>query len=80
MGVRPLPSLGLPRCLLGYLRVSTISGRCPLVIVVRLPVIRFVILSRSPVYQLAFESTATLLCRVGFPAKMRVLSLGHVMP
>ena len=80
MGVRPLPSLGLPRCLLGYLRVSAISGRYPLVIVVGLPVVRFVMVSRSPVCRLAFESTATLLCRAGFPARMRTLSLGHVMP
>ena len=80
MGVRPLPSLGLPRCLLGCPRVSAISGRCPLVVVVGLPVVGFVVVSRSPVCRLAFESAATLLCRAGFPAEMRTLILGHVMP
>ena len=80
MGVRPLPFLGLPRCLLGYLLVSTISSRCPLVVVVRLPVIRFVIVSRSPIYRPTFESTATLLYRAGFPAKIRTLILGHIIP
>ena len=47
---------------------------------VGLPVIGFVVVSCSPVCRPTFESAATLLCRAGFPAEMRTLSLGHVMP
>ena len=79
IGVHPLPSLGLPQCLLGYPQVFAISGRCPLVGVVGLPIVGFIVVSRSPVYRPAFESTVTLLCRAGFPAEMRTLSLGHVI-
>ena len=80
MGVRLLPSLDLPRCLLGCPQVSAISGRCPLVAVVGSPVVGFVVASRSPVCRPTFESAATLLCRAGFLVVMRALSLGHVMP
>ena len=80
MDIRPLPSLGLPQCLLGYPQVFAISSCCPLVSVVGLPIIGFVVVLRSPVCQPAFKSTATLLCRAGFPAEMRTLSLGHIMP
>ena len=78
-GVRSLPSLGLPQCLLGYPQVFAISGHYPLVGVVGLPIIGFVVVSCSPICQPTFESTVTLLGCVGFLAEMCVLSLGHVM-
>ena len=77
--IRPLPSLGLPQCLLGYPQVFTISSCYFLVGVVRLPIVGFIVVSRSPVCRLAFKSAVTLLCRTGFLAEMRALSLGHVM-
>ena len=60
VGIRLLPSLGLPRCLLGCLQVSTTSGRCPLVVVVGSPRVGFVVVSRFSVCRPTFESTATL--------------------
>jgi hypothetical protein len=80
VGVYPLPSLDLPRCLLGGLRVSAISGRCPLVVVVASPPIGFVVVSRFSIRRLSFKSAITLLGRAGFPAVMRTLVLGHAVP
>jgi hypothetical protein len=80
VGVRLLPSLDLPRCLLGCPRVSAISGRYPLVDVVASPPDGFVVVSRFSMCRPTFESAATLLGRAGFPAVMRTLILGHVLP
>jgi len=80
IGIRPLPSLGLPQCLLGGPQVSAISGCCPLVVVVGSPPVGFVMVSRFSMRRPPFESAATLLCRAGFPVVLHALILGHNMP
>ena len=44
------------------------------------PPVRFIIVSRFSIYQPTFKSAVTLLCRTGFPAIIRTLILGHIMP
>ena len=73
-----LPSLDLPRCLLGCPRVSAISSRCLLVVVVVPPFVVFVVVSRHSVRRPSFESAATLQGRACFPALLHTLVLGHI--
>ena len=80
MGVRLLPSLDLPRCLLGGPRVSAISGHYSLVVMVASPPVRFIVVSRFSIRRLPFEFAATIPCRAGFPAVLHILVLGHPIP
>ena len=80
VGVRFLPSLDLPRCLLGYPRVSAISSQCLLVVIVVPPFIVFIVVSHYSVRHPSFKSTVTLQGRTCFPAVLYTLVLGHIMP
>ena len=80
MGGHPLPSLNLPQCLLGGPQVFAIFGCCSLAVVVGLPLIRFIVVSRFSVRRSPVESAATLLGCTGFPVVMRALVLGHSLP
>ena len=79
MSVHFLPSLDLPRCLLGCPRVSAISSRCLLVVVVMPPFIIFIVVSRHSIQRPSFESAATLQGRACFLAVLYTLVLGHIM-
>ena len=60
--------------------MSIISSYYSLVIIVRSPPIRFIIVSRFSIQRPPFKSTTTLLSYASFPAILYTLALGYSRP